>query len=369
VLAFLTWFTEKGPSYDATAHGMDARLAAYLADRACSEWQRHTSSGDGWGLFATAADPGEWRWRQVARDESLTVISIGLPVGLAPGLLARGPVELARLSIGDTGVLSDVVPPFGLVVVDEASKSFSVCQDWLGMARLYAYRSQGVVAFSNLPTMLPYVLGDQIVPDEEGWAYFIGGDAFNGDTSPVRGVTQVRAGDVVTGRQDSNGHWDVSTTRHRNVDDIVAEASATSDRTHIDLAADGIRRAAASLGVMWPGRIPFGLSGGKDSRLVAAALLTGGIVPKFSTRADSSAEAETAAQLVELARSSCGVQVDHTIVNAFTPKIVAMHGLRERGAATAEPLRLHVRVDLSSPAACVAMERHIAGARGGWGGR
>jgi hypothetical protein len=125
VLAFLTWFTEKGPSYDATAHGMDARLAAYLADRACSEWQRHTSSGDGWGLFATAADPGEWRWRQVARDESLTVISIGLPVGLAPGLLARGPVELARLSIGDTGVLSDVVPPFGLVVVDEASKGFS----------------------------------------------------------------------------------------------------------------------------------------------------------------------------------------------------------------------------------------------------
>lgn len=330
MLAFLTWFTEKGPPYDATAHGLNARLAAYLAGRACPDWQRHTSSGEGWGLFATAADSGEWRWRQVARDESVTAVSIGLPVGLAPGLLAGGPVELARRSIRDTSVLSDVVPPFGLVVVDESSRTFSVCQDWLGMARLYVYQSQGVVAFSNLPTMLPYVLGDQIAPDEAGWAYFIGGDAFNGHTSPVRGVTQVRAGEVVMGRQDSNGHWDISTTRHRSVDDIVAEASATSDRTQIDLAAEGIRRAAASLRVLWPARIPLGLSGGKDSRLVAAALLAAGIVPRFSTRADSPAEAETAAQLVELARSSCGVQMDHTIVDAFTPKIVAMHGLRKR---------------------------------------
>jgi asparagine synthase (glutamine-hydrolysing) len=188
--------------------------------------------------------------------------------------------------------LSEVVPPFGLVVVDESSGSFAVCQDWLGMARLYVYRSQGVVAISNLPTMLPYVLGDRIVPDEEGWAYFIGGDAFNGCTSPVRGVTQVPAGVVMTGRQNSTGHWDVSTTQNRTVDDIVAEASAASDRTHIDLAAEGIRRAAASLGVLWPAQIPLGLSGGKDSRLVAAALLSAGIVPRFSTRADSPAEAE-----------------------------------------------------------------------------
>ena len=331
VLAFLTWFTEKGPPYDATAHGMNARLAAYLVGRTCPEWEHHASGGDGWGVFATAADSGAWRWRQVACDESRTVISVGLPVGLTPGLLASGPVELACASIRNAGVLGDVVPPFGLVVVDESSGTFTVHQDWLGMARLYVYRSQGVVAFSNLPTMLPYVLGDQITPDEEGWAYFIGGDAFNGNTSPVRGVTQIPAGEVLTGRRDSTGHWDVSTTRNRTVDDIVAEASAASgDHTNIDLAADGIQRAAASLGALWPARIPFGLSGGKDSRLVAAALLTAGIMPRFSTRADSSAEAETAAQLVELARSSCGVQVDHTIVDAFTPKIVAMHGLRER---------------------------------------
>jgi asparagine synthase (glutamine-hydrolysing) len=330
VLAFLAWFTERGPGYDPAAEGMDARLATYLDGRVCPEWQRHRTGGDGWGVFATAADPGGWRWRQVANSESLTVISVGMPVGLDPGLLAGGPLELARCSIGDTVALSEVVPPFGLVVVDESAGSFAVCQDWLGMARLYVYRSQGVVAISNLPTMLPYVLGDRMVPDEEGWAYFIGGDAFNGCTSPVRGVTQVPAGVVMTGRQNSTGHWDVSTTQNRTVDDIVAEASAASDRTHIDLAAEGIRRAAASLGVLWPAQIPLGLSGGKDSRLVAAALLSAGIVPRFSTRADSPAEAETAAHLVELARSTRALRVDHTISEPFTPEIVATAALSQR---------------------------------------
>ena len=112
MLAFLTWFTEKGPSYDATAQGINARLAAYLAGRTCPEWRRHTSSGDGWGLFATAAASGEWRWRQVAHDESHTAISVGLPVGLTPGLLARGPIHLARGSIRGGGVPGEVVPPF-----------------------------------------------------------------------------------------------------------------------------------------------------------------------------------------------------------------------------------------------------------------
>jgi asparagine synthase (glutamine-hydrolysing) len=253
-----------------------------------------------------------------------------MPVGLEPSLLAGGSVELARRSIRDTVVMSDVVPPFGLVAVDESTGSFAVCQDWLGMARMYVYRSQGVVAISNLPTMLPYVLGDRIVPDEEGWAYFIGGDAFNGCTSPVRGVTQIPAGSVMTGRQDSTGHWNVSTTQNRTVDDIVAEASGGSDRTHIDLAAEGIRRAAASLRVLWPAQIPLGLSGGKDSRLVAAALLSADIVPRFSTRADSTAEAETAAQLVELVSSTRGIRVDHTITEPFTPQLVATHALSQR---------------------------------------
>jgi asparagine synthase (glutamine-hydrolysing) len=143
-------------------------------------------------------------------------------------------------------------------------------------------------------------------------------------------VTQVPAGEVVRGRRNSNGHWDVSTTRRRTIDDIVAEASTTRGRTNIDLAAEGIRRAGASLGALWPARLPLGLSGGKDSRLVAAALLTAGIAPKFSTRADTPVEGETAARLIELASSSRGVHLDHTITDAFTPQVVADHGLRER---------------------------------------
>ncbi|MGH8774637.1 MAG: hypothetical protein ACRDWI_05485 [Jiangellaceae bacterium] len=329
MLAFLAWFTERGPAHDAHALGLEHRMAGYLLDRASPEWRQHNRRGEGWGLFAAASDAGNWQWDLVRADESITAVSVGLPVGLPPELLARGPVELARNLVADAGLLSDVVPPFGLVAVDEANQTFVVSQDWLGMARLYVYRSQGVVAFSNRPSMLPYVFGDTLVPDPDGWAHYIGGDAFNDHASPVRGVTQIPAGEVVTGRRRDDGCWELITTRRRAIDEFAAEAA--SQRTaRMDLAAEGVRRAGASLGALWPGPIPFGLSGGKDSRLVAAAMLAAGVVPRFSTRADSPAEAETATGLVELARLSLGREIEHTVTDRFTPTTIAVHDLYAR---------------------------------------
>jgi hypothetical protein len=40
------------------------------------------------------------------------------------------------------------------------------------MASIYVYRSHGVIAFSNRPILLPYVFGDPIHPDAEGFARY-----------------------------------------------------------------------------------------------------------------------------------------------------------------------------------------------------
>jgi hypothetical protein len=60
------------------------------------------------------------------------------------------------------------VPPFGVLPTD--GTRFAAQQDWLGMASIYVYGSRGVVAFSNRPILLPYVFGDAIRPDAEGFA-------------------------------------------------------------------------------------------------------------------------------------------------------------------------------------------------------
>jgi asparagine synthase (glutamine-hydrolysing) len=306
-----------------------------------------TADGPGWGLFAAGANPGNWKWQQVAVDDRTIAVSVGLPVGLPVEQLQRGPLELARELLSEQLTLHDVIPPFAMIAFDRVTGHFAIAQDWLGMAKLYTYRSQGVFAISNRPTMLPYVLGERLRPDPAGWATYLGSDAFICDSSPVIGVKQISAGRIIDGRQREGGRWDLSTTTTQTADELVAEAAATDVPVDLGLAADGIQRACTSLGTLWPGALPFGLSGGKDSRLVAAALISSGVVPRFSTRADTPAEAETATRLISLAKHARGIEIDHSVTPPFTPSRVAQHDLVQRAR------QLLIRYDHSFPSTYV----------------
>ena len=78
--------------------------------------------------------------------------------------------------------------PLGVLATD--GTRFAAQQDWFGMASIYVYRSHGVVAFSNRPILLPYVFGDAIHPDAEGFARYAACDAFVGSISPVMGSSR-----------------------------------------------------------------------------------------------------------------------------------------------------------------------------------
>ena len=62
------------------------------------------------------------------------------------------------------------------------------------MASLYVYRAHGVVAFSNRPILLPYVFGDAIHPDPEGFARYAACDTFVGSVSSVRASSRLGPG-------------------------------------------------------------------------------------------------------------------------------------------------------------------------------
>lgn len=347
MLVTCAWFTEQGPLFDPNGHGVKVRLSRYLANCGGPQWTQTAVDGPGWGLSAVAANPGSWNWQQVAVDDRTIAVSIGLPVGLPAEQLKRGPLALARELLSEQLTLRDVIPPFAMIAFDRSTGHFAIAQDWLGMAKLYTYRSQGVFAISNRPTMLPYVLGERLRPDPAGWAAYLGSDAFLCDSSPVMSVKQVSAGRIIDGRLREDGRWDLTTKSTPTADELVAEAAATEVPADLELAAEGIRRACTSLRTLWPGALPLGLSGGKDSRLVAAALISSGLIPRFSTRADTPAEAETAARLVGLARHARGVDIEHSVTPPFTPVRVAQHGLVQRAR------QLLVRYDHSFPSTYV----------------
>ncbi|TDE15895.1 hypothetical protein [Jiangella asiatica] len=332
-MIFFSWFAVRRPLPDCRELLL-SRIERFAAARTNPEWTRVLRYGPGWGVFAAAPAAGGWQWELLADDDELTVVSTAPPVGLEPDVVTAGPAALGRAALRGGGIGagvggSGVVPPFGLLALDQAAGRFSLTQDWLGMARMFEYSSQGLVTFSSSPVMPPYVLGDRLVPDEDGWSRYLGGGIFGGSSTPVRGVRGLPAGAVRAGRRLDDGTWRTGLTHGERIDDLLT-GPATSAAQSLAATASGLRRAGAGLAALWPGEVRLGLSGGKDSRLVAAALVSAGLRPRLFTRDDNPAETTTATELVGRVRDARGLELPHDIVPTVTKAQVSVESLAAR---------------------------------------
>ncbi len=267
-------------------------------------------------MFGAAASPVGWNWNLVSRDQDVLVATVGLPVGLDDSVLSSGPTGIGRGVLAGRSLLDGVVPPFGVLATD--GTRFAAKQDWFGMASMYVYRSSGVVAVSNRPILLPYVFGDAIHPDAEGFARYAACDAFVGSISPVMGVKPLGPGEALLGKRKRNNTWKISTSQGSCLDDAaLAGASLNSSDADLDaLTVASLSRATSSLARLWPATdlLRCGLSGGRDSRLLAANLLADGISPQFYTNTDNPEEGVVASRLVELARGAGRSDIVHDLV-------------------------------------------------------
>ncbi|MDP9182889.1 MAG: hypothetical protein M3P04_08975, partial [Actinomycetota bacterium] len=156
---------------------------------------------------------------------------------------------------------------------------------------------------------------------------------FGGDSSPIRDVHLMQPGQRVSGSRREGGGWELKTSFGRTVDDVVLAGSAlrTGSMTQaLDLAADGITGALVSAADLSDGEVSLGLSGGKDSRLIAASFIAAGRLPRFNTNVDTPAEGETAARLLQTVRETRDLEPVHRLYNAGAPATVLQTGLRER---------------------------------------
>jgi hypothetical protein len=282
-------------------------------------------------MFGAAARPIGWNWNLVSRDEEGLVATIGLPVGLDDTVLSGGPIGVGRGVLAGRSILDGVVPPFGILATN--GTQFAAQQDWFGMASIYVYRSHGVVAFSNRPILLPYVFGAAIHPDVEGFARYAACDAFVGSVSPVRGVKPLGPGEAFIGKRSSDNTWTISVSQGTCLDDAaVAGARLDADADVEALAVASFSRATSSLAQLWPATdlMRFGLSGGRDSRLLAASLLAEGISPRFYTNTENPEEGVVASRLIELARGTGRSGIVHDLVPPRNACSVETIGIQQR---------------------------------------
>jgi hypothetical protein len=315
VLITLGWFTEHGQPFDAQATGFHTRLRHFVDRRVPESWRREVVEGQGWGMFGAATDPGGWNWKLVSRDQDGLVATVGLPVGLDDTVLSGGPIGVGRGVLAGRSMLDGVVPPFAVLATD--GTRFAAQQDWFGMASIYVYRSHGVVAFSNRPILLPYVFGDAINPDAEGFARYAACDAFVGSISPVMGVAPLGPGEAFAGKRNPDNTWTTSVSQGPCLDDAAVTGARLDSEADLDaLVIASFSRTTSSLARLWPAihLLRCGLSGGRDSRLLAANLLADGMSPQFYTNTENPEEGVVASRLIELARAAGRPSIVHDLV-------------------------------------------------------
>jgi asparagine synthase (glutamine-hydrolysing) len=309
--------------------GVHDRVTQNLGDELPATWTRHVLGGAGWAGMLAHATGSTWQWPLVQSSPGQLVLSFGVPVGVAKGTT---PARLGRRVADDANALAGVVPPFGVLVWDQLAGRVTIQQDWLGMCRLFVATGDQLLALATRPTLLPAILGRSPVLSEDGWAGYAASGHFGGAYGPVRDVRLMEPGERLVLTRTPDGGWLPAQGRGRAVDDLVVagvEAGAGGVLPET-LAAGGLARVAASLTSLHPGELTLGLSGGKDSRVIAATLLSAGIVPRFQTNDTTPAEGEVARELICRLRERRSLVVRHTFAQAGAPAAVLRHPLEER---------------------------------------
>lgn len=330
----LAWFSDGSPRPGALAAARSRYDEA--VDRLVPQtYTRRDIGGDDWGITVLALDSSRYRWPVLASSGQLTAVSLGLPIGLE----ATDPVGLASRLLDGEDVHANVVPPFCLIALDDGSGQpgggprVSIQQDWLGMARLFTGESGGVTAFCSRPSLLAAFLDGTVRPDLDGWASYTVCGHFGADMSPIRGARLLSPGERITGRRREPGGWSLGSQARYAVDDLVragVDARGSGLDKALDLAAEGLIGTATGIYDRYDGEITLGLSGGKDSRLIAASFLTAGKLPVLATHDDLAAEGTTARELVRILGDRRGLHPEHRISPAGAPANVLRVGLAER---------------------------------------
>jgi len=323
----LAWFADRSLAPHIVSQGLQ-RFDEAVSSLVPDTYQRHDFGGDDWGLVVLHPPAGDaWRWETLAEDGSTKAVSLGVPVGAD---LAGGPIALARRLLRGDDIHAEVVPPFGLMAIDEAE--FAIQQDWLGMCRVFTGEANGVTAFCSRPTLLAHFLGT-MAPDYDGWTSYAICGHFGAGSSPAQGVRLLGPGERVTGRRRDPGGWDMQSHTRFSADDLVLRGIQMRERgldEVVELAAQGLVTTAKGVQELYAGPTTLGLSGGKDSRLIAAAFIAAGQTLNFNTNVDEPAEGEIATVLVDILRDRRGLEPEHHLVRAGTQAVVNNMGLRER---------------------------------------
>ena len=257
------------------------------------------------------------RWPHFARDDRLAVATAYVPTGweriVKSTSLAEAPLALARaLSERPEDASLKLNAPAAVAVLDHESARLTVANDALGAARVYEAETGGVTAWSNRPGALVIFLGLDARADARAWLVLAAASWFLGDTAPIEGMRRLPGGTVIETGPDGIAERSTRAAQEwvTPAEDLpmLAEAAMNDARAQARTAAE-----------LWPGEAKVDLSGGRDSRLAAAAVISADAPARFLTSDATPGEADIARAVIEAAPGDLEHEVSRTEAGSATP--------------------------------------------------
>ncbi|WP_421730448.1 hypothetical protein [Brevundimonas sp.] len=197
---------------------------------------------------------------------------------------------------GDVSPYVQPLPPYGEIRVDIAAGTIEATTDFAGLARIYWYATEDLVIVTNHPIALAAAPRIGFQPDLFTFASVAGIGWALGDTTFDARVSHLRPSARLTAAVQPDNRLLV---RFRDADplkDILAGSGSLWDRArrwltpaHAGLearqaeAAKALSSVAGEIAAMAGDNFKIALTGGRDSRLLAALFLSSGARPRFNT--------------------------------------------------------------------------------------
>ncbi|TDE96152.1 hypothetical protein EXU48_07935 [Occultella glacieicola] len=243
-------------------------------------------------------------WPVVATREGVAAAWLHTPPAAGPIENAADPIDLARDITNGTTDRAELGAPAAAFYLSESGLRIS--NDRLGMVRLYEFAVKGFGHVWSSRPGLAHIFGGLVPRLEQstwsdmatlGWA--ADGSAHLGNGHQMAASTTIQV--------DRNGHTVSSSDR-----DEWLRAALDGDVPSIVDGARGMVRSVA-VASWWQGSPVADLSGGKDSRVTAAAAIRAGVVSTVRTVNTDTGEVDTARELLRLAGNPVAHRVDQVV--------------------------------------------------------
>lgn len=217
------------------------------------------------------------------------------------------PFELFDRLKSNPNLAQDFSSPTTIATIDKHKKEMNIYTDSLGFGRLYEYRGQNCWVWSNKIAALPIFANEKAEIDMKSWKIMSGAGWFMGNTSPIKRVKRVEPSLQIKVTDKQNEPRIL--INHGGLNKLVSPRGITE--VNVPELANNIRESIASFSDLWSIPLKVDLSGGKDSRVSAAAIVASKIDNvEFSTIGILQGEVDTASQLLDVV----GYSSKHNII-------------------------------------------------------